>query len=65
MRNVFVEQGRTKIYAETYFRYVAGRNLRRTPLSGKMALSGWALSAGHLYPYPLTVGPNLTGTAKW
>jgi len=36
MTHFFAEQGRTRIYAETYFLYVAGKNPRRTPLSGKM-----------------------------
>jgi hypothetical protein len=29
------EKGRTKIYGEAYYRYVAAMNLRRTPLSDK------------------------------
>ncbi len=33
-----------RIYAETYFLYVAGKNPRRTPLSGKMAIYGWTIA---------------------
>jgi len=43
MSDFFTEQGRTRIYAETYFLYVAGKNPRRTPLSGKMAICGWTI----------------------
>ncbi len=46
MSNFFTEQGRTRVYAETYFLYVAGKNPRRTPLSGKMAIYGWTLIDG-------------------
>ena len=35
--------GQARVYAETYFLYVAGKNPRRTPLSGKIAIYGWAL----------------------
>jgi len=37
------EQGRTRVYAEAYFSYVAGENPRRTPLRGKRAIYGWKL----------------------
>jgi hypothetical protein len=43
MSNFFEEQGRTRVYAETYTKYVAGENPRRTPLIGKRAISGWKL----------------------
>ena len=36
--------GQARIYTETYFLYVAGKNLRRTPLSEKMAIYGWTLT---------------------
>ena len=48
MSDFFVEQGRTRVYAETYFLYVAGKNPRRTPLSGKMAIYGWILVSCHV-----------------
>ena len=38
--------GQARVYAETYFLYVAGKNPRRTPLSGKMAIYGWTLIDG-------------------
>ena len=44
MSNFFSEQGRTRVYAETYFSYVAGENPRRTPLRGKRAIYGWKLA---------------------
>ena len=47
MSNFFEEQGRTRAYAETYMRYVAGENLRRTQLFGKRAISGWKLISVH------------------
>jgi hypothetical protein len=40
----FSEQGRTRVYAEAYFSYVAGENPRRTPLRGKKAIYGWKLA---------------------
>jgi hypothetical protein len=43
MSNFFSEQGRTRVYAETYLSYVAGENPRRTPLRGKRAIYGWKL----------------------
>ncbi len=43
MSNFFAEQGRTRVYAETDFMSVAGKNPRRTPLSEKMAIYGWTL----------------------
>jgi len=47
MRNFFAEQGRTRVYAETDFMSVAGKNPRRTPLSGKRAIYGWTLTKVH------------------
>jgi hypothetical protein len=44
MSNFFEEQGRTRVYAETYMKYVAGENPRRTQLFGKRAISGWKLT---------------------
>jgi hypothetical protein len=44
MSSFFSEQGRTRVYAETYFSYVAGKNPRRTPLRGKRAIYGWKLT---------------------
>ncbi len=38
------EQGRTRVYAEAYFSYVAGENPRRTPLREKRAIYGWKLA---------------------
>jgi len=35
--------GQAKVFAETYIRYVAGRNPRRTQLIGKRAISGLKL----------------------
>jgi hypothetical protein len=43
MSNFFAEQGRTRGYNEAYFSYVEEVTLRRTPLSGKMAIFGWKL----------------------
>jgi hypothetical protein len=43
MSNFFSEQGRTRVYAEAYFAYVAGENPWRTPLRGKRAIYGWKL----------------------
>jgi len=43
MSNFFTEQGRTRVYAEADFMSVAGKNPRRTPLSGKRAIYGWTL----------------------
>ncbi len=43
MSNFFEEQGRTRVYAEAYMKYVAGENPRRTQLFGKRAISGWKL----------------------
>ncbi len=47
MSNFFDEQGRTRVYAEAYMRYVADENPRRTRLIGKRAISGWKLIGGH------------------
>jgi hypothetical protein len=44
------EQGRTRVYVEAYFSYVAGENPRRTPLRGKRAIYGWKLG----YPRGMT-----------
>jgi hypothetical protein len=44
MSYFFTEQGRTRVYTETYFLYVAGKNPWRTPLRGKMAIYGWTLT---------------------
>jgi hypothetical protein len=44
MSNFFSEQGRTRVYAETYLSYVAGENPRRTPLREKKAIYGWKLA---------------------
>jgi hypothetical protein len=38
MSGFFVEQGRTKVFGEAYFLYAATGSLRRTPLSGKIAI---------------------------
>ncbi len=35
MRDFFREQGRTRVFAEAYSLYVAGRDPRRTQLRGK------------------------------
>jgi hypothetical protein len=43
MRTFFEEQGRTRVFAEVYMEYIAGRNPRRTPLIGKRTISGWKL----------------------
>jgi hypothetical protein len=43
MSNFFDEQGHTRVYDEAYFSYVEKENPRRTPLIGKMAISGWKL----------------------
>jgi hypothetical protein len=43
MSNFFEEQGRTRVYDETYWAYVEKVNLRRTQLVGKRAISGWKL----------------------
>ena len=43
MRNFFVEQGRTRVYKEAYFKYVEEVNPRRTQLSGKRAIYKWKL----------------------
>ena len=48
MSNFFSEQGRTRVYAETYFLYVAGENPRRTPLRGERAIYGWKLISMNL-----------------
>ena len=44
LRRTQAMAGQTRICAETYFLYVAGKNPRRTPLNGKMAIYGWTLS---------------------
>ena len=44
MSTLCSEQGRTRVYAEAYFLYVAGENPRRTPLRGKRAIHGWKLT---------------------
>jgi len=44
MSNFFVEQGRTRVFGETYSTYVAAGKPRRTPLGGKRAIYGWTLS---------------------
>ncbi len=43
MSDFSAEQGRTRIFGEAYFLYAATGKLRRTPLSGKMAIYGWTL----------------------
>jgi len=48
MSSFFSEQGRTRVYAETYSSYVAGKNPRRTQLRGKRAISGWKLASVYL-----------------
>jgi len=40
MSDFFAEQGRTRVYGEAYFLYAATGEPRRTPLSGKIAISG-------------------------
>jgi len=44
MNNFVDEQGRTRVYDETYFSYVEEVDPRRTPLIGKRAISGWKLT---------------------
>ncbi len=39
MRYFFGEQGRTRVFAESYDEYVAEENPRRTPLIGKRTIS--------------------------
>ena len=43
MSDFFVEQGRTRVFGEAYFLYAATGKLRRTKLSGKIAIYGWSL----------------------
>jgi hypothetical protein len=43
MISFFDEQGRTRVYDEAYFLYVEEVSPRRTPLSGKRAISKWKL----------------------
>jgi hypothetical protein len=50
MRILCSEQGRTRVYAEAYFSYVAGENPRRTPLRGKRAIYGWKLTKKTIGP---------------
>lgn len=51
MSNFFGEQGRTRVFGETYSTYVAAGKPRRTPPGGKRAIYGWALTK-ELSPEP-------------
>ena len=64
MSNFFAEQGRTRVYAETDFMSVAGKNPRRTPFSGKMAIYGWTLAVARQPAVHIRLFFFMTGDAK-